>query len=143
MRTKLAHWQSSGIGGSASSARASGVGILAREREEHRLVDGEREDQLELVAVLVAEELALLLRRQVDLAEQHRLAVAPPDEAAQVAQQLVRVLPRAPPVPGGSIRNGTASTRNPLSPCSSQKPATWAISSRTSGLATFRSGWWE
>ena len=32
----------------------------ARERE-HRLVDGEREDQLQLVAVLVAEELALLL----------------------------------------------------------------------------------
>jgi hypothetical protein len=47
---------------------------------------------MELVAVLVAEELALLLRAQVDLAEQHRFPVAPPDEAPQVAQQLVRVL---------------------------------------------------
>jgi hypothetical protein len=46
-------------------------------------------------------------------------------------------------IPVGSTRNGTASSRNPLSPCSSQKPAICASSSRTSGLATLRSGWCE
>ena len=37
----------------------------------------------------------------------------------------------------------TASMRKPDSPCSSQKPMTCASSSRTRGLATLRSGWWE
>ena len=69
-------------------------GILAREREKHGLVHREREHELELVAVLVPEELALLLRREVHLAEQHGLAVAPADEAPEVAQQLVRILVR-------------------------------------------------
>ena len=55
--------------------------IFARESEEHRLIDGEGEDQLQLIAVLVAEELALLIRRQVDLPEQHHLAVAAAKEA--------------------------------------------------------------
>ena len=50
---------------------------------------------MQLVAVLVAEERAQLVRRQVDLAHQDRVAAAAADEAAQVAQQLVRVVQRA------------------------------------------------
>ena len=69
--------------------------IFAREREVHGLVDGERQDHLELVAVLVAEELALLRRREVDLAHEHRLAGTAADVAPHVPQQLVRVLTRA------------------------------------------------
>ena len=69
--------------------------VPAREREVHRLVDDEREDHVQLVAVLVAEERPLLVRRQVDLAHQDRVAAAAADEAAQVAQQLVRVVQRA------------------------------------------------
>ncbi len=65
--------------------------VAAREREVHRLHADEVEQHVQLVAVLVAEELARLGRLEVDLAEQHRLAVAPRDEGAQVAQQLVRV----------------------------------------------------
>ena len=40
------------------------------------------------------------------------------------------------------MRNGTASTRNPVTPSSNQNPMMRAISSRTAGLAMFRSGWW-
>ena len=69
--------------------------VPARERQVHRLVDDEGEDHVQLVAVLVAEERALLVRRQVDLAHQDRVAAAAADEAAQVAQQLVRVVQRA------------------------------------------------
>ena len=50
---------------------------------------------MQLVAVLVAEERALLVRRQVDLAHQDRVAAAAADEAAQVAQAVVRVRERA------------------------------------------------
>ena len=39
------------------------------------------------------------------------------------------------------MKKGTASTRKPDTPSSSQKPMTFAISSRTAGLATLRSGW--
>jgi hypothetical protein len=39
------------------------------------------------------------------------------------------------------MRNGTASTRNPLTPSCTQKPMILAISSRTAGLVTFSSGW--
>ena len=95
LRTKLAHWQSEGIVGSSASACSQRRRGLAREREVERLVDGEREQHLQLVAVLVAEERPLVVGRQVDLAEQDRLAAAAADEAPQVAQQLVRVDHRA------------------------------------------------
>ena len=49
---------------------------------------------MELVAVLVPEELALLWRRQVHLAHQHRVAGAATDVAPQVPQQLVRIFTR-------------------------------------------------
>ena len=79
--------------------RAQGVGDrcrpLAREREEQGLVDREAQDHVQLVAVLVAEELALLLGVEIDLTHEDRLARAPRQEAAQVAQELVRVLQRA------------------------------------------------
>ena len=69
--------------------------LAARQREVQRLVADEVEHHVQLVAVLVAEERAHVLRRQVDLAEQHRLAVAAAQIGAQVAQDLVRVVHRA------------------------------------------------
>ena len=93
-----------GVGGDLRSRHQRGpdrAGVLARERQVHRLVDGEVEQHRQLVAVLVAEERAGLLERQVDLAEQDRLAVAAAEEAAQVAQQLVRVDDRALRQPDG------------------------------------------
>ena len=68
---------------------------FARERQIERLVDREREQHVQLVAVLVTEERPLVVGRQVDLAEQDRVAAAAADEAPQVAQQLVRVDERA------------------------------------------------
>ena len=94
---------------------------------------------------LPAEERLLVLVRQVDLAEQDAVAGTPADERPQVAQELVRVvepvqlgLRRRPSV---SIMNGTASTRKPEIPSSSQKPIALTISSRTRGLVMLRSGW--
>jgi hypothetical protein len=69
--------------------------VLPRQREEHRLVHRERQHHLKLVPVLVAEELTLLGRREVHLAQQHRVTPSPPDVAAKVTQELVRVVPRA------------------------------------------------
>ena len=43
--------------------------------------------------------------------------------------------------PTSSTRKGTASMRKPETPSASQKPTIFAISSRTAGLAMFRSGW--
>ena len=43
--------------------------------------------------------------------------------------------------PTSSTRKGTASIRKPETPSASQKPTIFAISSRTAGLAMFRSGW--
>ena len=40
-----------------------------------------------------------------------------------------------------SMRNGTASIRNPATPSRSQNDAIFLISSRTRGLLMFRSGW--
>ena len=71
------------------------LGLAAGEREVHRLVDGEVQDHVQLVAVLVAEERALLAGRQVDLAHQDRVAAAARDRPPQVAQQPVRVGDRA------------------------------------------------
>ena len=51
----------------------------------------EVEQQVQLVAVLVAEVPPLLVGGQVDLAEQDGLTAAPAEEGAQVAQVLVRV----------------------------------------------------
>jgi hypothetical protein len=70
-------------------------GVLPGEREVHRLHRVEVELQVELPAPVVAEERALVGGRQVDLAEQHGLAVAAAEVGAQVAQELVRVLDRA------------------------------------------------
>ena len=70
------------ISGRASArASASHVGLHAEEVEQH----------VQLVAVLVTEEATLLGRRQVDLAEQDRVAGAARQEGAQVAQVVVRV----------------------------------------------------
>jgi hypothetical protein len=56
------------------------------------LVEDEVEQHVHLVAALVAEEAALLLRGQVGLGKQDRVAAAPVEEGAQVAQEGVRVL---------------------------------------------------
>ena len=65
--------------------------LAAREGQVHRLVDREREQHLQLVAALAAEVGLELVRRQVHLAQQHLVALAPAREAAHLAQQVVRV----------------------------------------------------
>ena len=77
------------------SAVAQRLGVAAREGEVHGLHADEVEKHVQFVAVLVAEELARLRPLEVDLPEQHGLAVAAGDEGAQVAQELVRVDERA------------------------------------------------
>ena len=49
----------------------------------------------------------------------------------------------SPFVPSRSYRYGTASSRKPSMPRSSQKRRTSSIASWTSTLSKFRSGWWE
>lgn len=46
-------------------------------------------------------------------------------------------------IPGVTVSrtNGAASIRKPATPSCNQKPITFLISSRTSGLDQFRSGW--
>ena len=51
---------------------------------------------MQLVAILVAEEAALLLGLEIDLAEQDGVATAASKEGAQVTQELVRVELRRP-----------------------------------------------
>lgn len=74
---------------------------LERRAERRRVPPGEREVeglhphevelQVELATLRTAEVLQLLVVGQVDLAQQHRLAAAPPEEALQVAEERVRV----------------------------------------------------
>ena len=61
--------------------------------------------------------------------------------SGEVAVAISQEHERAPEV-GSPVRNGAASRRKPDTPISSQNPMTLQISSRTAGLATFRSGWW-
>ena len=114
--------------------------VATDERQVERLVDGEAEEHVHLVAVL-AEELGELVERLVRLRQQHGVAPTARHEVAQVTQVAVRIRRRGVSGSTCSIRNGTASTRNPDRPSSSQKPMTLWISLRTSGLLTFRSGW--
>ena len=65
--------------------------LTPRQGQVDALHHGEVEHQVELVAVLVAEELALLLGREVDLAEQDGVALTALEERAQVLQVAVRV----------------------------------------------------
>ena len=90
LRRNVAHAASGGSAG-APSAFAIGRASLAGQRHVGRLHRQEVEQQVQLVAVLVAEEAALLVGRQVDLAEQDGLAAAPAEEGPQVAQVVVRV----------------------------------------------------
>ena len=60
LRTKFAHWQSSGISGQRTQGARERLRLGARERQVHRLVDGEVQGHVQLVAVLVAEERALV-----------------------------------------------------------------------------------
>ena len=48
---------------------------------------------MQLVAILVSEELALLLGLKIDLPEQDGIATAASKESSQVTQELVRVEP--------------------------------------------------
>ena len=70
-----------------------GRGVLPREREVHRLHRVEVEDEVELAAA-AAEEVPLLGRRQVHLAQQDGVAAPAAEVGAQVRQQLVGVLDR-------------------------------------------------
>ena len=98
----------------------------------------------QLVAVRAAEELAAA-RSCGRFTSPSRMPspVRRPRKARSAAQVVVRVgelvlgRRRRPPV---SSRNGTASTRKPETPSSSQKPITLAISSRTCGLADVEVG---
>ena len=74
----------------AAIASASGSASLTGERQVHALHHREVEQQLHLVA-LVAEELAQVLGRQVDLTEQQGVALASRHEPAEVLEEVVRV----------------------------------------------------
>jgi hypothetical protein len=84
------------------------------------LVEDEVEQHVPLVAALVAEEAALLLRGLVGLGEQDGVAAAAVEEGPQAEQEVVGSWPRSASVPASSITNGAASTRKPDSPSSSQ-----------------------
>ena len=113
-----------------------------RARLSHRLwLSRKANCMVQLVTVLVAEVLREVLQLGVHLTEQHRVATPPAPEGAQAAQPAPagRHAP-ASTSPEVSSRNGTASMRKPETPRASQKPMIRAISSRTAGLATLRSG---
>jgi hypothetical protein len=78
-----------GDGGPRLDRLAQGRGILSREGQVQTLVGDEVELHRQLVAVGVAEETHLLVVRQVDLAEHHRVAAAARDVSAQLPQELV------------------------------------------------------
>ena len=131
-------------GGQLGDRHLDRAGVLAGEGQVDALHHRELEDEVELVAVFVAEEVPLLLRRQVDLAEQD--GVAPPalDKGPQLLEVAVGIgIARAA---GRSVqleqeRHGVDSeTGDPEPPARS--PTMRAISSRTAGFVMLRSGWW-
>ena len=91
LRTKFAHWLSTGGLGSCLESTDQGRRVGASQREVQRLHPDEVELQGELFARVSAEELQLLIERQVHLAEQDGLAAASLQEAADLAQVLVRI----------------------------------------------------
>ena len=73
----------------------------ADQRQSPRLVDVEVQAPVQFVAVLVAEEAALLLRLEIHLAEQDGVTTTAPKEGPQVTQELVRVEVRILTGPSG------------------------------------------
>ncbi len=67
-----------------------GARVASHEREVQRLVEGEVEQHVHLVAAL-AEKLRQAARFLVRLSQEHRIAAAARHERAQVAQVVVRV----------------------------------------------------
>ena len=143
LRTNVAHWQSNGTGGRSCIASISGCGIAAGKREVETLHQPEVEDEMQLVAVFVTEERPLFLRGQVHLAEQHRVAAA---DVPTNARRSRRYSCGSTFAASGNAfdldQEGDGVDRNPETPSSSQNPMIRAISSRTFGFATLRSGWW-
>ena len=74
LRTNFAHWSSAGRLGSAAQTAHQQARVLAHHAPAPGLVEVEVEPQVQLVAVLVAEEAAHLLGLEVDLAHQDRVA---------------------------------------------------------------------
>jgi hypothetical protein len=93
---------------------------------------------VQLVAVLVAEERAPLVGRQVDLAHQDRVATAAADEPAQVAQEVMGLGERAPRQADRLDQEGHRVHTEAGQALNSQYPTTCAISSRTAGWAIGR-----
>ena len=95
LRTNVAQCPSSGGSGRCRSVSASGSASTACQRQVHLLHADEVEAHRQLVggtaAVVRAEERHRVRVGQVHLAEQHRLAVSPAQERAQVGQVVVRV----------------------------------------------------
>ena len=115
--------------------------LAAREREPQALVDEEAELQVQRVAVVV--EVATRSRpwrRSPRPSASRRRAGAWRTRAGRAASACPR-RGRRRGGPTSSTRKGTASIRKPDAPSASQKPTIFAISSRTAGLAMFRSGW--
>ena len=90
LRTKVAHcagWRDRGAAGAPRPA----AGVGAGERQVQALHADEVEEHRQLVAVLAAEEAALVGVGQVHLAEQDGVAGAAVEEGPQVAQVVVGV----------------------------------------------------
>ena len=91
-------------------------GLLADQRQRHRLVDVEVQAHVQLVAILVTKESALLLGLEIDLAEQDGITAAAAQEGAQVAQELVGIEPRLRLDAGGLQEEGHGVDPEPRKP---------------------------
>ena len=120
LRTKCAHWQASGIGGSSRSAVRERAGLAAGEGQVHRLHDREGEQHLQLVAVA--------RRRSRRRARSGGRFTSPSSTWSPLRRTRSARISRSrscgsrpgsseAAIPCVSIRNGTASMRNPDSPC--------------------------
>ena len=80
----------------------------------------------------------------VGLGQQHAAGVAAVDVRAQLLQKGVRLRKVLAVGALALVRGtGTASSRRPSTPMSSQKSTAFSMAPRTSGLSKFRSGWCE
>ena len=117
------------------------VGLLAAHGHEHARHDREVEGHVALVAV--AEVLDDVGRPLVGLGQQHAVRVVGVDLGAHPLEVGVRLGQVLAVGALALVQVGTASSRKPSMPRSSQKRRTSSIASWTSGLSKLRSGWWR
>ena len=132
LRTKFAYWQSSDIAMVSLSARAIGPASCRASESQIACIRGKLNSSWTSSASLPTEEVDELLRPRLTSPR----SIPSPRRREMNERRCFRIWCGSRSMSSiwlVSIRNGTASTRNPSTPNSNQNPAILAISSRTVG----------